>query len=53
MTMSFMNYLNSAIPGPVTLFLSHDLTQSLSASDPHLETEVTSLLYKEVDEKNL
>jgi len=50
--MSFINYLSSAIPGPVTLSLSHDLTQSLGASDPHLETEVTSLLYKEVVEKN-
>lgn len=49
MTMSCMNYLSHAIPVPVTLFLLHDLTQPLSASDPHLETEV----YKEVTEKNL
>lgn len=56
MTMSFMKrflYVNNAIHGPIALFLSYDLIQSLSASEPHLETEVTSLLYKEVVEKNL
>lgn len=53
MTMSFTNHLNSAIPVPVTLILSHDLTQSLGAADPDLETEVTSSLYKEVVKKNL